>query len=76
MQPIDKLKGEFLRVNAEDIEVIYSDDSVDEYELGYEGEQTNNLDIEATLNAIATLQDNAGSLAVWEVVQDDDTKKA
>lgn len=65
---IYKLQSEKNRLNATEVEIIYSDESVNEYELGYEGEQTEDLDIEETLANLQKLPDNAGSSAFWASV--------
>lgn len=65
---IYKLQSEKNRLNATEVEIIYSDESVNEYELGYEGEQTEDLDIEETLANLQKLSDNAGSSAFWASV--------
>lgn len=71
MQHINQLKLEIERLNASEIEVVYSDESINEYELQYEDEQTTNLDIEKTLEQIKDLPDNAGSEVFWQWVIDD-----
>lgn len=68
MQPIDQLKAEIYRLDAVDIEIIYSDESVNEWELMYCNHQTDDLDIEATLTNLQKLSDNAGSSAFWASV--------
>lgn len=65
---IHKLQSEKNRLNATEIEIIYSDESVSEYELQYEDEQTEDLDIEQTLVKLQNLPDNAGSSAFWASV--------
>ena len=73
MREIDKLKDELIRLDATEVEIIYSDESENEYELEFKGEQTNNLDIVTTLEAIAGLPDNTGVQIVWGLIVDEDT---
>ena len=65
---IHKLQSEKNRLNATEIEIIYSDESFNQYELQYEDEQTENLQIEETLANLQKLPDNAGSSAFWASV--------
>lgn len=70
MEHINQLKLEIDRLSALEIEIIYSDESLNEYELQYGEFQTTNLEIEATLLQLKSLPDNAGSQAFWERVVD------
>ena len=70
MEHIDQLKLEINRLGASEVEIIYSDESTNEYELQFDDEQTVNLEIEATLLQLKSLSDNAGSQTFWERVVD------
>lgn len=66
------LKAEIKRLNATDIELVYSVDSAEEFELinNKEGLETTDLNILATLDQLQLLSDNAGSDTFWYAVRD------
>lgn len=71
------LKLEIVRLNATDIQLIYSPESIYEFELINRKLdcRTKDLDAFATLEALEKLPNNAGSDAFWTVVVDEIRKK-
>lgn len=65
-----QLKDELERLDAQSIEIIYSEDSRDEYELSYQDFETQNLDIKGTLQSFQGVPDRAGSDVAWSLIKE------
>lgn len=65
---IDELKIELTRFNIPGIELIYSEDSLNEYELSDGDQQSKDLIVDATLENLRHLHKNATVKEFWQKV--------
>lgn len=67
---VERLKAELDRLNILGIELVYSEESPDEYEITSGTIESTHLNIAATVNNLQHLQPSATQAEFWQAVID------